>query len=84
VAWAARIAAVHSAWGTYLAQIDRVVPYLGRLARWAETLRHPKRALIVDIPIEMDDGTVATSRATACSTTSAAARARAACAITPM
>jgi glutamate dehydrogenase (NAD(P)+) len=48
----------HSAWGTYLAQIDRVVPYLGRLARWAETLRHPKRALIVDIPIEMDDGTV--------------------------
>ncbi len=35
-----------------------MVPYLGRLARWAETLRHPKRALIVDIPIEMDDGTV--------------------------
>ncbi len=48
----------HSAWGTYLAQIDRVVPYLGELARWVETLRHPKRALIVDIPVEMDDGTV--------------------------
>jgi len=47
-----------SAWGTYLAQIDRVVPYLAELARWVETLRHPKRALIVDIPIEMDDGTV--------------------------
>lgn len=47
-----------SPWQTYLAQIDRVVPYLGPLARWADTLRRPKRALIVDIPIEMDDGTV--------------------------
>jgi glutamate dehydrogenase (NAD(P)+) len=47
-----------SPWTTYLAQVDRVVPYLGRLARWAETLKHPKRALIVDVPIEMDDGTV--------------------------
>ena len=47
-----------SPWSTYLAQIDRVVPYLGENARWVETLRHPKRALIVDIPIEMDDGTV--------------------------
>jgi glutamate dehydrogenase (NAD(P)+) len=45
-------------WNTYLTQVDRVVPYLGNLARWAETLKHPKRALIVDIPIEMDDGTV--------------------------
>jgi glutamate dehydrogenase (NAD(P)+) len=47
-----------SPWGTYLSQVDRVVPYLGRLARWAETLRRPKRALIVDIPIELDNGTV--------------------------
>lgn len=47
-----------SPWGTYLSQIDRVIPYLGPLARWAETLKRPKRALIVDIPIEMDDGTV--------------------------
>ena len=47
-----------SPWLTYLAQVDRVVPYLGPLARWAETLRRPKRALIVDVPIEMDDGTV--------------------------
>ena len=45
-------------WNTYLTQVDRVVPYLGNLARWAETLKHPKRALVVDIPIEMDDGTV--------------------------
>ena len=50
--------AADSPWTTYLAQVDRVVPYLGRLARWAETLKHPKRALIVDVPIEMDDGTV--------------------------
>ncbi|MEX8498769.1 MAG: Glu/Leu/Phe/Val dehydrogenase [Leptothrix ochracea] len=47
-----------SPWGVYLAQVDRVLPYLGELARWAETLKRPKRALIVDVPIEMDDGTV--------------------------
>lgn len=48
-----------SPWATYLSQVDRVIPYLGRLAKWAETLKHPKRALVVDIPIEMDDGRVA-------------------------
>ncbi|WP_298233235.1 Glu/Leu/Phe/Val dehydrogenase [uncultured Azohydromonas sp.] len=48
-----------SPWGTYLSQVDRVTPYLGHLARWVETLKRPKRALIVDIPIELDDGTVA-------------------------
>jgi len=48
-----------SAWGTYLSQIDRVEPYLGRLSRWTETLRRCKRALIVDVPIERDDGSVA-------------------------
>ncbi len=48
-----------SPWGTYLGQVDRVVPYLGPLARWAETLKRPKRALVVDVPIELDDGTVA-------------------------
>ncbi|NRF69462.1 Glu/Leu/Phe/Val dehydrogenase [Aquincola sp. S2] len=48
-----------SPWGTYLSQVDRVIPYLGELARWAETLKRPKRALIVDVPIELDDGTVA-------------------------
>jgi glutamate dehydrogenase (NAD(P)+) len=46
-------------WGIYLQQVDRVVPYLGHLARWAETLKRPKRALIVDIPIQLDNGTVA-------------------------
>jgi glutamate dehydrogenase (NAD(P)+) len=48
-----------SPWGTYLSQVDRVVPYLGPLARWVETLKRPKRALVVDVPIEMDDGSVA-------------------------
>ncbi len=47
-----------SPWATYLAQIDRVTPYLDKLGRWVETLKHPKRAMIVDVPIEMDDGTV--------------------------
>ena len=48
-----------SAWSTYLAQIDRVTPWLGKLTPLAETLRRPKRALIVDVPIERDDGTFA-------------------------
>ena len=46
-------------WGNYLQQVDRVVPHLGSLARWAETLKRPKRILIVDVPIHLDDGSVA-------------------------
>ncbi|MFC5519412.1 Glu/Leu/Phe/Val family dehydrogenase [Polaromonas jejuensis] len=46
-------------WGNYLQQVDRVIPHLGSLARWAETLKRPKRVLIVDVPIHMDNGTVA-------------------------
>jgi len=46
-------------WGTYLQQVDRVTPYLGSLSRWVETLKHPKRALIVDVPIHLDDGSIA-------------------------
>ncbi len=49
----------NSPWGTYISQVDRVVPYLGHLAKWVETLKRPKRALIVDVPIEMDNGDVA-------------------------
>lgn len=48
----------NTAWSTYLQQIDRVAPYLGELSRWIDTLRHPKRALIVDIPLQMDDGSI--------------------------
>ncbi len=51
--------AADSPWTTYLMQVDRVVPYLGHLARWVETLKRPKRSLIVDIPIELDSGEVA-------------------------
>jgi len=46
-------------WGIYLEQIDRVTPYLGHLSRWVETLKRPKRILVVDVPIELDNGTVA-------------------------
>ena len=46
-------------WGVYLEQIDRVTPYLGSLARWVETLKRPKRILVVDVPIERDDGSIA-------------------------
>ena len=46
-------------WGVYLQQVDRVTPYLGPLARWVDTLKRPKRTLIVDVPIHLDNGTVA-------------------------
>jgi glutamate dehydrogenase (NAD(P)+) len=46
-------------WGVYLQQVDRVAPYLGPLARWVDTLKRPKRTLIVDVPIHLDNGTVA-------------------------
>ena len=46
-------------WGVYLQQVDRVTPYLGPLARWVDTLKRPKRALIVDVPIHLDNGTIA-------------------------
>lgn len=46
-------------WGYYLEQVDRVLPHLGRLSRWAETLKRPKRVLIVDVPIQLDNGQVA-------------------------
>jgi glutamate dehydrogenase (NAD(P)+) len=46
-------------WGIYLEQVDRVAPHLGPLTRWIETLKRPKRILVVDVPIERDDGTIA-------------------------
>ena len=50
---------IDSPWGTYLARVNRAAPHLGPLARWIDTLKRPKRALIVDVPIVLDDGTVA-------------------------
>jgi len=46
-------------WGIYLEQVERVTPYLGKLSKWVETLKRPKRSLIVDIPVELDNGTIA-------------------------
>lgn len=47
------------AWGIFLEQIDRVSPYLGHLNRWVETLKRPKTIMVVDVPVELDDGTIA-------------------------
>lgn len=46
-------------WTMFLEQVDRVEPHLGSLSRWVETLRRPKRILIVDVPIQLDDGRIA-------------------------
>ena len=46
-------------WAIYLEQVERVTPYLGKLSYWVETLKRPKRILIVDVPIHLDNGTVA-------------------------
>jgi glutamate dehydrogenase (NAD(P)+) len=49
----------HGAWQTYLTQIDRVAPYLAEdLQAYVDTLKRPKRAVIVDVPIVMDDGSI--------------------------
>jgi glutamate dehydrogenase (NAD(P)+) len=45
-------------WGVFLQQVDRVTPYLGELQYWVESLKRPKRILIVDVPIKLDNGTV--------------------------
>ena len=46
-------------WGVFLQQIDRATSAMGELAYLVETLKRPKRILIVDVPIRMDDGRVA-------------------------
>src|SRR5699024_10488574 len=45
-------------WGSYLQQVDRVAPYLGKLSKWISTLKQPRRTLIVDVPVELDNGTI--------------------------
>ncbi|OTG63142.1 glutamate dehydrogenase [Acinetobacter sp. ANC 3903] len=47
-----------TAWNNYLKQLDKVAPYLGELSERLDMLRRPKRSLIVDVPVIMDDGSV--------------------------
>lgn len=49
----------NSPWNNYLQQVDRVLPYLGSLSRWVDTLKRCRRVLAVDVPINRDDGTIA-------------------------
>ena len=46
-------------WGVFLQQVERATSSLGEFAYLVETLKRPKRILIVDVPIKLDDGTVA-------------------------
>ena len=46
-------------WRVFVEQIERVKPHLGSLDRWVESLLQPKRILIVDVPVRMDDGSFA-------------------------
>jgi glutamate dehydrogenase (NAD(P)+) len=46
-------------WETYLRQIEEVTPWLDEeLQPWVNTLRRPKRILIVDVPIKRDNGVI--------------------------
>ncbi len=47
------------AWAIYLEQIERVKPHLGELRDLVETLVHPQRIVIVNIPIRLDNGRLA-------------------------
>jgi glutamate dehydrogenase (NAD(P)+) len=46
-------------WQSYLQQIERATPHLGDRARDVAVLARPRRALIVDVPVELDDGRTA-------------------------
>ena len=47
-------------WHIFLQQVEQVAPLLDQsLQPWVDTLRHPKRSLIVDVPIRLDNGRVA-------------------------
>lgn len=48
----------NNAWGIYLEQINRVSQYLNGYDQWIDILKSPKRCLIVDIPLQMDDGSI--------------------------
>src|SRR5919106_3976307 len=49
-------ASYESAWETALAQLDEVAELMGLAPGVHETLRSPKRALVVSVPFRMDDG----------------------------
>ncbi len=46
-------------WASFIEQIDRVAPHLGKFSYWVETLKYPKRVVYVGIPIQLDDGSLA-------------------------
>ncbi|MBS1158526.1 MAG: Glu/Leu/Phe/Val dehydrogenase, terminal:Glu/Leu/Phe/Val dehydrogenase, dimerization region [Proteobacteria bacterium] len=46
-------------WHIFLQQVEQVAPLLDKsLQPWVETLRRPKRSLIVDVPIRLDNGEI--------------------------
>lgn len=47
-------------WRIFLHQVEQVAPLLEpHLQPWVETLRRPKRSLIVDVPIRLESGEIA-------------------------
>lgn len=52
------IPSTNNPWMSYLKQLDKVAPYLNHSSDQLETLKRPKRALIVNIPVEMDNGSI--------------------------
>jgi len=63
-------------------QLDEIAFEMGLDRELHERLRYPKRALIVTVPVRMDDGTVRSLRDIACITTPRSAPPKVVCATT--
>jgi hypothetical protein len=58
-----------SAYAIAIRQLEAAAHYLNLDRSLLEVLKHPRRELIVNFPVKMDDGSIASSRATASTTT---------------
>ncbi len=72
-----------SAYAIAIRQLEAAAHYLNLDRSLLEVLKHPRRELIVNFPVKMDDGSIRVSRATASTTTPRAVLRRAASATIP-
>lgn len=46
------------AWKDFISQVDRIAPHMDGFENWIDSIKRPKRALIVDVPLRRDDGSI--------------------------